>query len=95
VAAGQRVDYLVDKPLLVEEDIDLLQGRIPELVTVRPQDFEDAVLRMRAMDHSASRKPAGMRACSTALTVDAISNHEDAASAERSSKLNVRTRCNY
>jgi len=50
---------------------------------------------MRAMDHSASRKPAGMRACSTALTVDAISNHEDAASAERSSKLNVRTRCNY
>jgi hypothetical protein len=91
VAPREPVDDQVDQRLVIEDDVDLSEGGIPEFVTVRQQHLEDPALCMGATDHGASMETKPLRTLRVRVYVANIARHDGASSSRSSRKLRVRT----
>ena len=89
-AAFQSLGDQLDEGLVLECGVDPPQCGIPELVTVGQQHLEDAALAMRATDHGTSGAVGRLQGASGQIAVGNITNDDEAAPPDPSTKLCVR-----
>jgi hypothetical protein len=54
MAMRQGLRHAIDEDLVVEQRVDVPKGRIPELIRVGQEDFDEAALPVRSPHHGAS-----------------------------------------
>ena len=63
MALGQGLRDSIDEDIIIEKSVDLPQCRIPELVSIGQEYFDEAALSVRSPHHGASGEAARPQGC--------------------------------